>query len=86
MSLRTWGLTSDAFTATITTEGDWQAGTTLTTNSSVYGATTQTDFKMLDMQTKRALRINFTNSTNNENMVLSGYELTYEMFNVIDKN
>jgi hypothetical protein len=86
LSLRTFGLTSDAFTATITTEGDWQTGTYLTTNSSVYGATTQTDFKMLDMQTKKALRINFSNSTNNENMILTGYELTYEMFNVVDKN
>lgn len=86
LSLRTFGLTNDAFTATITTEGDWQAGTVLTTNSSVYSATTQTDFKMLDMQTKKALRINFSNSTNNENMVLTGYELTYEMFNVVDKN
>lgn len=86
LSLRTFGLTSDAFTATITTEGDWQAGTSLTTNSSVYSSTTQTDFKMLDMQTKKSLRINFSNSTNNENMVLTGYELTYEMFNVVDKN
>jgi len=86
LSLRTFGLTNDAFTATITTEGDWQAGTTLTTNSSVYSSTTQTDFKMLDMQTKKSLRINFSNSTNNENMVLTGYELTYEMFNVVDKN
>lgn len=86
LSLRTFGLTNDAFTATITTEGDWQAGTVLTTNSSVYSAATQTDFKMLDMQTKKALRINFSNSTNNENMVLTGYELTYEMFNVVDKN
>jgi len=106
LSLRTWGLTSDAFTAMITCQGDWDttsfhgfdvngqpttnvpAGSTgiLTANSSVYSTTTQTDFKMLDMQTKKALRINFSNSTNNENMVLTGYELTYEMFNVVDKN
>jgi hypothetical protein len=86
LSIRTWGLTSDAFTATITTEGDWQAGTLLTTNQSVYGATTQTDFKMLDMQTKKALRINFLNSENNKNMVLTGYELTFEVFNNVDKN
>jgi hypothetical protein len=85
-SIRTWGLTGDAFTARVTTEGDWQAGTVLTSNDSVYGTTTQTDFKMLNMQTKRALRVLFSNSTNDENMVLTGYELTYEVFNGVDKN
>lgn len=86
LSIRTWGLTDDAFTATIQTEGDWQAGTYLTSNDSVYSATTQTDFKMLDMQTKKALRIKFSNNINNENLVLTGYELTWEPYNAIDKN
>lgn len=85
-SIRTWGLTSDAFTTTLTTEGDWQAGTALTTNQCIYGASTQTDFKMLDMQTKKALRFIFSNNTVNENMVITGYEITFEVFNSVDKN
>lgn len=86
LSLRLFALTSDAYTATITTCGDWDSSRNLTTNTLQFGSTDQTKFLMLDMQTKKSLRVTFANSTDAENMVITGYELTYEMFNVIDKN
>jgi hypothetical protein len=85
LSMRMFGLTDAAFTATITTQGDWDT-TNLTTNSLVFNSTDQTKFVMFDMKTKRSFRVTFTNAVNAENMVITGYELTYEAFNVVDKN
>jgi hypothetical protein len=85
LSMRMFGLTDAAFTATITTQGDWST-TNLTTNSLVFNSTDQTKFVMFDMKTKRSFRVTFTNAVNAENMVITGYELTYEAFNVVDKN
>jgi len=86
LSVRTFGISDDIFTMNIKTEGNWESGTYLTSNDVTYAASTQTDFKMLDMQTKRSLRLTFSNDILDENMVITGYELTYELFNAIDKN
>ena len=85
LSMRMFSLTDASFTAAITTQGDWDT-TVLTTNSLSFSSTDQTKFIMLDMKTKRSFRVTFTNAVNNENMVITGYELTYEPFNVVDKN
>jgi hypothetical protein len=85
-SLRLFGITNDAFTATVTTHGDWNESAPLTTNSLVFSATTQTDFLMLDMQTKRSLRVTFSNNNVGENIAITGYQLNFEVFNSVDKD
>jgi hypothetical protein len=84
LSLRTWGLSGDAFTASITIEGDWKIGA-LQTFTQQYTSSDQTMFTMMNMQTKRSLRLTFSNNSTDD-MVLTGYELTYEIFNAVDKN
>lgn len=86
LSMRFFALTSDVFTATVTTQGDWDTSKTLTTNSMTFSSSDQTKFLMLDMQTKRSLRVTFSNNVANENLAITGYELTFERFNDVDKN
>ena len=86
LSLRVFALTSDAFTATIKTEGDWIASTYLTTNTMPFTAVEQTKFLMLNMQTKRSIRVTFSNNILNENLAISGYEMSFEVYNNVDKN
>lgn len=85
LSIRLFALTQDAFNIAITTEGDWNT-TPLTTNTLAFGASDQTKFLMLDMQTKRSLRFKFANNTLNENIAITGYELNFEAYNNVDKN
>lgn len=85
LSMRVFALTSDAFTANIKTEGNWDT-TQLTTNTMQFLSSDQTKFLMLDMQTKRSLRVTFSNNALNENLAITGYELTFEKFNDVDKN
>lgn len=94
LSLRMFALSNDVFTATIKTEGDWSANQ-LTTNTLTFNSADQTKFLMLDMQTKKSLRFTFSNNVKKEispgvfegeNMVITGYEITFEMFNNVDKN
>lgn len=85
LSIRTFALTNDIFTMQLSTQGDWNT-TQLTSNSLSFGISDQTKFTMLDMQTKRSLRFIFSNNVVNENMVLTGYEITFEVFNNVDKN
>jgi len=95
LSLRMFALSSDEFTSTVQTEGDWDTSKILTTNTLSFGPLDQTKFLMLDMQTKKSLRVTFSNNVKKEtspgvfvgeNMVITGYELTFEMFNNVDKN
>lgn len=96
LSMRVFALTDDAFTATIKTEGNWDTAQ-LTTNTMQFSSSDQTKFLMLDMQTKRSLRITFSNNVKKEtspgsnifigeNLAITGYELTFEKFNDVDKN
>jgi hypothetical protein len=85
LSLRTFSLTNDAFNLSIKTQGDW-VNTDLTSDTLSFSATDQTKFLMLNMQTKKALRFIFSNNTNNQNLVITGYEVTFEIFNNVDKN
>lgn len=85
LSIRTFALTSDVFDLTIKTQGDWD-NTYLTNNTVSFSALDQTKFTMLDMKTKRSLRFIFSNAINNQNLVLTGYELNFEVFNSVDKN
>jgi hypothetical protein len=85
LSIRTFALTNDVFDLTLTTQGDWNT-TQLTSNTISFGATDQTKFTMLNMQTKRSLRFTFANAINNQNLVITGYEVNFEVFNNVDKN
>jgi hypothetical protein len=85
LSIRTFALTNDVFDLTLTTQGDWNT-TNLTSNTISFGATDQTKFTMLNMQTKRSLKFTFGNAINNQNLVITGYEVTFEVFNNVDKN
>lgn len=85
LSLRTFALTNDVFTLNIKTYGDWGA-TMLTENNLLFASIDQTKFVMLNMQTKKSLKFVFGNNVLNENMVITGYEITFEMFNNVDKN
>lgn len=85
LSIRTFALTNDAFSLTIKTQGDWDA-TDLTTNTISFGSNDQTKFTMLDMKTKKSLRFIFSNAINNQNLVITGYEVNFEVFNSVDKN
>lgn len=97
LSMRLFALTADAFTATVKTEGNWAASTYLTTNTMDFSSSDQTKFLMLDMQTKRSLRITFSNAVKKEtalgsgvfigeNLAITGYELSFELYNNVDKN
>lgn len=86
LSMRAFGLTSEVFDMNVKTYGDWDLSKKLTENTLSFASTDQTKFVMLDMQTKKSLLINFSNSSNNQNMVIAGYELTFELFNNVDKN
>jgi hypothetical protein len=86
LSIRIFALTTDAFTVTVKTEGDWIEGVYLTSNDLTFTASDQTKFIMLDMQTKKSLRVTFSNAVGGENLPITGYEITYEAFNAVDKN
>lgn len=85
LSLRAFALTTDVFTLGITAQGDWDESANIITTSIPFASADQTKFLMFDMKTKRSFRIKFSNSTLNENLSLTGYELTYEPFNNQDK-
>jgi len=88
LSIRTFSLATgldSIFNLTIKTQGDWDT-TDLTTNTILFGANDQTKFTMLDMKTKRSLRFIFSNAINNQNLVITGYEINFEVFNSVDKN
>ncbi|MEY3787116.1 MAG: hypothetical protein RLZ75_1323, partial [Pseudomonadota bacterium] len=70
----------------VKTEGDWIEGVYLTSNDLTFTASDQTKFIMLDMQTKKSLRVTFSNAVGGENLPITGYEITYEAFNAVDKN
>lgn len=97
LSLRLFALTDDVHTTTITTEGDWDVHSPLTTNQMTFTVNDQTKFLMFDMKTKRSFRLTFSNNIKKEtfigsgiyigeNLPITGYELNYEMFNNVDKN
>ena len=93
IQLRVFALTIDAFSLDIKTQVDWSDPNNVYNASTIKShvtknvlATDQTIQHVLNMLTNRSLRIIFSNSVNNENMVLTGYELTYEPYNVRDKD
>lgn len=93
LQLRIFALTIDPFNLDIKTQVDWSdpdntyaAPTIKSSVTKTFSATDQTIQYVLNMLTTRSLRIIFSNSVNNQNMVLTGYELTYEPYNVRDKD
>lgn len=86
LSLRVFALTDDAYTTNITTYGDWDIHTQLTSNNLSFTVNDQTKFIMLDMKTKKSFKVRLGNSVLNENLPITGYELNYEIFNNVDKN
>lgn len=86
LSLRVFALTDAAYTTSINTVGDWDIHAPLTSNSLTFTTDDQTKFIMLDMKTKRSFRVTFSNNVVDENLPITGYELSYEVFNSVDKN
>lgn len=86
LSLRLFALTDDVHNVTISTDGDWDIHSPLTSNQLSFTVNDQTKFLMFDMKTKRSFRLTFSNNLLNENLPITGYELNYEIFNNVDKN
>lgn len=93
IDMRIFALTSDTFDLTIKTQTDWSdpdntynTPTVKTTKIKSFSSADQTAQYVLDMLTSRSLRVKFSNNIVNQNMVLTGYEINYEPYNVRDKN
>ena len=93
IDMRIFALTSDVFDLTIKTQIDWSdpdnaysTPTIKTSKIKSFSSTDQTVQYVLDMITSRSMRVVFSNNVVNQNMVLTGYEINLELYNVRDKN
>jgi len=86
LAIRIFSLTSDTFTLTLTHDSDWKNDITQNPHTISFTSSDQTQRIVHDMQTVRAQRYTFRNNTINEPMVLTGYEITWEPYEQLDKN
>lgn len=85
IQMRVFSLTSDVFSLGIAFQVNW----TETNKSSIteqIASGEQTVLRVFNMITAQSMRVIFSNNTLNENLAITGYEITYEPYNVRDKN
>ena len=85
VQMRLFSLTGDAFTATVELQKDWSDSTTKSFTKK-FGSSDQSFNCVFDMMTALSTRFIFKNNIKDENLVITGYEITYEPYNVRDKN
>lgn len=85
IQMRMFSLTQDVFTVTVSIQKDW-SDVDYKTFSKRFEAGDQTYNYVHDMVTALSARYVFKNNEVNENLVITGYEILYEPYNVRDKN